>query len=311
MIARALSQQIVEYEVLLHDDRLQLLLQLDTHDDLSYNEMITYYCLLMVGVGYSENEKQLYDYLYNHKLQNSSAVCAFVRDSTNYKNLIDRQTMIDWCEARLVKLEYWGENKRHCFVYKLAQALNWMRYSLVSSFMTYTAEQLHMLKQVNSLFVKSGTQLFYKTKSYQNRYNEPKWKGVMEDAEAEVYLEAVFTQHQCSEYDRWLAHQFTNKDLGSMKWGDYLPDSFQNPEEYIYRFSPDCDDNPDEKWWLHWDEGTDRDKVKSISLCYIYHDLWDHQDMPYTIPDILRIKEVKTHVKVNFTHHEEADVWSE
>ena len=137
---------------------------------------------------------------------------------------------------------------------------------------TYSPEQLEALRKVNELFIEAGTQLFYKMKGFREKMEI--WNEEMSDKQTIQHMEDAFLHHEGTPYEYWLSKQLEG-GINGLLWGDTGDAS--KPEGFVYQEPeknegfPGWDKKKNPEYWKHWDEGFDREKVKDIPICYLYH----------------------------------------
>lgn len=233
-------------------------------------------------------------------------------ESDKILNVSERATLIKWIEDRAVEKTYWIKGFGENFESEYSRAMVACRSSLIKPMFTYSPEQLEALRKVNELFIEAGTQLFYKMKGFREKMEI--WNEEMSDKQTIQHMEDAFLRHEGTPYEYWLSKQLEG-GINGLLWGDKGDAS--KPEGFVYQEPeenegfPGWDKKKNPEYWKHWDEGFDREKVKDIPICYLYHDLWDHQTLGYNVMDIICMKEVKIDAGVCFEYTEEDEVWND
>lgn len=294
-----IMQIIQKYEALTYEKRLALLEEKDnaTQEISSSEEKIEHFIIFMVAIAHCNTSAQIEEVEEYDKWDESNTgyriAEEYIRSDESWKTLKkeDRYILIGWIESHVVDKHY-GREYSDSFEDDYSHTMTWLRYWLINTLFVYSPEQLEKLRKVNDFFIEAGTQLYHKAKSLETMMDEEE-----ENPDFSYTLQTAYTCHEATPYEHWLSKQFQT-DIG-MQWnGGKIGEV---PESFTY-LSSDLD---------HWDEGLDREKVKDINLCYLYHDLWDHQYLPYSVMDIIRIKEIKAVIKISLDYNEEESVWND
>ena len=228
-----------------------------------------------------------------------------------------RKKVIDLeCKMRKIMEEKWHGYVWWKLPFKIdkMQELLEMRARYLNRMFQATPEEVKRFEVLNNLFLKKANEMRQRSAMLYEAMKQMKTMPEFDDQyeiEATMRVYGETSDEECIvklPEDEYYGSDFL---LAAEALNFTMPDNWNHSNCFYCVEAPDLNtekDNPGTSFTdtmedgLSWAEGAlYHDALKHICICYPIHDICCHN--PYSIPDLLRINDVKIDVKLSIEHH--------